>query len=206
MQIHSIKPIVSIGLLGAAALSLINCDQSGVLNNSENNKTRLSKVFVISDSIGTGYGKATPFPNRIREIVDVEVISDSVNGRQTSGGLAVIKKQLELHKPSHLLVLLGTNDVTFGTVETAISNLQDIVNTANDSGVIAVVGTLPPYLRSGQGNDFASCISVGIRDLNGANIADIQNTIGDGSTTIADGVHPNNNGQQIIAEVFLKHL
>ena len=161
---------------------------------------------MISDSIGTGYGKATPFPDRIARIVNVEVISDSVNGRQTRGGVAVIKEQLELHKPSHLFLLLGTNDVQFGSVETAISNLQDIVNAANNSGVVAVVGTLPPFLRSDQGNDLANCINVGIRDLIGADIADIQNILGDGRTTIEDGIHPNNNGQQVIAEEFLKHL
>jgi lysophospholipase L1-like esterase len=164
MQIKLDKFFNLFCLLSASFILLMSCDRSGTLEYSGNNTSTTSKIIVLSDSIGTGYGEAIPFPERIRDILDVELISNSVNGRQTSGGLAILKMQLELHKPSHLLVLLGTNDAQFGSVEAALSNLQDIVNIANDSGVFTVVGTLPPYPLSEQGNDLVNCISIGIRE------------------------------------------
>jgi len=184
--------------------SLTGCNQSE--DHKVSVKIKLAKVLVISDSIGTGYGKATPFPDRIANAITIDLISDSVNGRQTRDGVKIVIEQLSLHKPSHLIVLLGTNDAKNGIVETAIENLQEIVDVANSAGVVAIVGTLPPNLRSVEYNEFASRISNGIRDLNGAEIAEIQNTFGDGSTTIVDGIHPNDIGQQIIADTFLKHL
>jgi len=198
------KEILIIVLFWFFVSPLTSCNQSE--DQKDSGKTKLAKVLVISDSIGTGYGKATPFPDRIANAVTVDLVSDSVNGRQTMDGLEIVREQLNLHKPSHLIVLLGTNDAKNGIVETAIENLQEIVEVANGVGVVAIVGTLPPNLRSMEYNEFSSRISSGIRDLNGAEIADIQNSFGDGSTTIADGIHPNDIGQQIIADTFLKRL
>ena len=104
------------------------------------------------------------------------------------------------------MVLLGTNDARVGSVSGAVSNLQFMVNSANAAGAVAVVGTLPPYLTTAALNARSEQISQGIRGLSGARIADIRSSMGDGSTTIADGVHPNGAGQQIIADVFAASL
>ncbi len=200
------RKIILIFLAGYAIFALTNCKNSGGNSDTGGGGSTLTKILVISDSIGTGFGRATPFPNRIANVVDVTVINDSLNGRQTNGGVAVVGGQLKLHQPSHLLVLLGTNDAAKGIVGGAISNLQAMVNAANAAGVIAIVGTLPPYTSSAQNNNFTAQISNGIRGLRGAAIAEIRNAMGNGSSTIVDGIHPNDKGQQIIADEFLKKL
>ncbi len=113
---------------------------------------------------------------------------------------------ITLHKPTHLIVLLGTNDARLGTVSGALRNLQYMINFANSSGVTAIVGTLPPYLTTATLNQRSAEISSGIRSLSGARIAEVRNALGDGSVTLADGIHPNDVGQQIIADTFVGQL
>ena len=192
--------IVSMLLLG-----LVGCSSGGG-SSSGGGGAGNSKILVIGDSIGTGFGLAVPYPDRIRQATGAEVINDSADGRVTSEGAARVMSLLSVHQPTHLLVLLGTNDARVGTVSGALSNLQFMINAANSSGVIAVVATLPPYLTTATLNNRSAQISSGIRGLGGARIAEVRNALGDGSSTIADGVHPNAAGQQIIADVFSGQL
>jgi hypothetical protein len=84
--------------------------------------------------------------------------------------------------------------------------LQMIVDLGNAAGATVVIGTLPPLTNSSDDNARAAIVSDGIRGLGGASIAEVRNAMGDGSATIADGIHPNDLGQDIIAREFLNHL
>lgn len=165
----------------------------------------LDKILVIGDSIGNGAGIAAPYPARIRSSTGVPVINDSVSGRFTDDGLAVAEGLLAEHQPSHLVVLLGTNDAR-REISSTLSNLQMIVNLGNAADAKVVIGTLPPITNSSNDNTRAAIVSDRIRGLGGASIAEVRNAMGDGSTTIADGIHPNDLGQDIIAREFLNHL
>ena len=162
----------------------------------------VSKVLVIGDSISNGFGLAVPFPVRIGQATGAPIINNNANGRLSSGGLAITSQLLATHKPSHFLVLLGTNDArkAFGGT---VSNLQSMINAGNAAGAKVVVGTLPPFTNSSDSNARAADISKGIRRLRGAAIAEVRGALGNGSTTIADGIHPNSRGQQLIADQFL---
>jgi acyl-CoA thioesterase-1 len=165
----------------------------------------LDKILVIGDSIGNGAGIATPYPERIRSSTGVPVINDSASGRLTDEGLAVAEGLLAQHQPSHLVVLLGTNDAR-REISSTLSNLQMIVSLGNAADARVVIGTLPPITNSSVDNARAAIVSDGIRGLGGASIAEVRDAMGDGSTTIADGIHPNDLGQDIIAREFLNHL
>lgn len=160
------------------------------------------KVITIGDSIGNGFGIAAPWPDRLAGLIAREVENTSVSDEQTSFGLANIESLIAANNPTHVFILLGTNDAIRGSVNGAVENLQAMVDIAQRNNVIAVVGTLPPITRDAGENQRAEQISQGIRSLNGARIAPVRGMLGDGSQTIADGVHPNNEGQQLIAEAF----
>lgn len=160
----------------------------------------VTKVVAISDSLGTGFGIATPWPGRLATAINAEVINDSADGRQTGVGVGQITGLINRESPSHVVILLGTNDAIRGSVQGAINNLQQMVNIARDRDVIAIVATLPPITRSGTENSRADQISRGIRNLSGAEIADVRAAFGNDRSLIADGVHPNNTGQQLIAD------
>jgi len=161
-----------------------------------------TKVVAIGDSIGTGFGIATPWPTRLANALGVEVVNNSQSGEQTAFGLGAISGLIESEEPSHVVIMLGTNDAIRGSVPGAINNLQQMVDIANNQNVIAIVATLPPITRSGTENARAAQISSGIRDLSGARIAGVRGALGNGAGLIADGVHPNDRGQQIITDTI----
>lgn len=159
-------------------------------------------VVAIGDSIGTGFGIATPWPPRLESLIGRVVVNNSISGEETDFGLINVERLIDENNPSHVVVLLGTNDAIRGSVSGAIANLQSIVDIARSRNVIPIIGTLPPLTNSTAQNARAAQISNGIRGLNGAVVAEVRGALGDGNGTIADGIHPNNTGQQIIAETF----
>lgn len=163
----------------------------------------LTGVVAIGDSIGNGFGIATPWPTLIQNSIPVPVNNTSVTDMQTDFGVSVIEGLIQANNPSHVLILLGTNDAIRGSVPAAISNLQAMVNIANANNVIAVVGTVPPIPANSVYDGRAAQISDGIRGLSGATIAEVRGALGDGMGLFPDGIHPNTTGQQIIADAYL---
>lgn len=161
-------------------------------------------IVAIGDSIGTGFNIATPWPTRLNSILGIPIDNNSVTGEPTAYGLSIINGLLDDKKPSHVVILLGTNDAIRGSVDVALSNLQAMVNTARDKSVIPVIVTLPPITRSSSENAKAAQISNGIKNLQNAVVADARAALN--SSHIADGVHPNNEGQQIIADVIAQKI
>lgn len=163
----------------------------------------LTSVVTIGDSIGTGFGVATPWPSILASTLGVPLVNNSVSGEQTGFGLRVIEDLLAEHQPSHVVILLGTNDAIRGSVGNAIANLQAMVDIAQRRNVIAIVGTLPPIIRSATENQRTAEISMGIRGISGASIAGVRGALGDGDgLLVSDGIHPNDAGQQRIAQAF----
>ena len=168
------------------------------------------RVITIGDSIGNGFGIATPWPTRLAPIIGREIINNSVTNEQTSFGVSVIQQMITENNPTHVFILLGTNDAARGSVSVAISNLQTMVDIARDNNVIPVVGTLPPLTPAPPSNlpNFdtvaadarAEQISAGIRGLSNARIAPVRSMVS--RSNIVDGIHPNDQGQQQIAEAM----
>ncbi|MFT7526647.1 MAG: acyl-CoA thioesterase-1 [Arenicella sp.] len=96
----------------------------------------IRSFVAIGDSIGNGAGYVSvPWPELVQGAFGVSLVNDSINGRQTGQGLNLIRDLLTRHDPSHVLILLGTNDATKGgSVSGAIANLQEIANIAEGLG------------------------------------------------------------------------
>lgn len=167
----------------------------------------LTGIVIVADSIGTGAGvvaSSSAFPALIRSMVNVPVTDDSVPGRQVSSGVASARALIASQRPSHIIVLLGTNDANNGNPSSAISGLRTIADIANSAGVIPIIGTLPRFTRDSAANARAGQISGGIRGIN-ARIVEIRGALAP-SDISSDGFHPNANGQQIIASLFINAL
>jgi acyl-CoA thioesterase-1 len=164
--------------------------------------TQSVSVVAIGDSIGTGFGIATPWPVLLGQSLGAPVNNNSISGEQTNYGVRIIGDRLDAVQPTHVVILLGTNDAIRGSVSNAIANLQTMVDAARQRNVIAIVGTLPPITRSNAEDARAQQINQGIRTLNGATVVGVRAALGDGSGFIADGVHPNQSGQQVISDAF----
>lgn len=167
----------------------------------------LTKIVILADSIGTGAGvvpRDSAFPSLLRAMTGVTVVDDSVGGRQAAAAIGSARTLVSSEQPSHLIVLLGTNDANNGNPSTAISSLRQIVDIGNSAGVTVIVGTLPRFTRDPAANARAGEISGGIRGLN-ARIAEIRNSLGPDAIA-SDGFHPNAAGQQTIADLFFMAL
>ena len=196
----------TINLLALAlfALLLSACNSQ---NSDQLNQQPLSKIAVIGDSIGNGYKLATPWPTLLQKELNVTMFNTSISGKETGWGLEVIDGILDTHQPSHLLISLGTNDAAHGpSIEVAISNLEKMVDIANSKGIAVMVGTVIANHRSKQADQRAQQINRGIFKLSKATIVDVRAKMGDAKGLLADGVHPNQQGQRLIANAFLEQL
>jgi acyl-CoA thioesterase-1 len=168
----------------------------------------IRSFVAIGDSIGNGAGYVSvPWPELVQGAFGVSLVNDSINGRQTGQGLNLIRDLLTRHDPSHVLILLGTNDATKGgSVSGAIANLQEMANIAESLGVIAVIGTTITTTRSAEFDRKTADIAAGIRGINNALIAESRVAFGNGNDLLADDVHPNAQGQRVIADEFINAL
>jgi lysophospholipase L1-like esterase len=160
-------------------------------------------LVAIGDSLTAGSNVSGPsYPARLSGILGKTVqnrgvpgATSSAAGGQASGALAA--------KPSHLLILFGTNDV-FREVppDTVAANVRAAVNAAKANKTIPVVGTLPPNLRSDFQQGIVNAYNGRLKGV-GARVADISREFGSGAGLIQDdGFHPNDQGTAIIAFAF----
>lgn len=163
-------------------------------------------IVVIGDSIGTGFAAGTNFPAIIEGLTGIPVINASTPGISAEGGVSKAQSLIDRFRPMYLVVLLGTNNAAgaAGGISGAISSLRFVASLANGEGVIPVIGTLPPITRDIEENAAASAISGGILGIGGARIARINSALG--PSDIADGVHPNDNGQSKIGSLFAQQI
>ncbi len=200
------RKIIRPAILFLISIFLVACGGGGSDSGGEQapptDPVAVRSVVAIGDSIGNGFGIATPWPTLLGGAINRTVVNLSVTNEQTGFGVSNIERLINENDPSHVFILLGTNDAIRGSVPNALANLQSMVDTARARDVIPIVGTLPPITRSTTENRRADEISRGIRRLNNAVVAEVRGALGNGSSTIADGVHPNQGGQQLITNAF----
>lgn len=173
------------------------------------------------------------YPARLQRLLDgkygegaFKVVSSGVPGEDTTQGLARIDAVLAENKPQWVFILYGTNDLwTSRGVprETTNANLRAMIRKAlGDAAVI--IATLPPVWRDearvAEINGIIKVIAVEedvpLVDLNGRLTAAIKSR-GDFASESAwrefynwsdedRGLHPNENGYQIIAAAWLEAL
>ena len=185
------------------SLILVACG-GGSSSSSTSTSSNVTSILAIGDSIGAGFGGTTPWPSLVAAGTGIPVANDSSNGRKASQSVGLVRSQVAAINPSHVVILLGTNDAEDGNVSGAVSAMQQIIAETQAAGVTIIVGTLTPLFR-GNGGFFAQQISAGYRSL-GAPIAEVEGAFGGNTDLIFDGIHPVNEGQQLIADAFISQL
>jgi lysophospholipase L1-like esterase len=176
-------------------------------------------LIAVGDSITYGINHDNPseegYVPKLSRLLGKNVINLGVPGA-TSGDVADhIVEYLERYHPTHVLLLVGANDVISfpWDVTHYIHVLQYIINTIRTYNAIPVVGTLTPFC-----SDYASDYSTrNINDRNEAIHQDIEKGM---SVTIADfaaiftcdmmehngGHHPNSWGYEVMAQIWYETL
>ena len=200
---HPFVPLLFIGLTATAVLakSPAATATSGQTKN----------VLVLGDSISAGYGlkRADAFPAQLSEMATksgqrVRVINAGVTGDTTAGGLRRLKPLLD-RRVDVLLIELGINDAFRSVpVEQIETNLQKIIDLTRarypDVHVVIAGMQLPGYSQGDYLTAFGS-MYVELAQRNHAELVPflLEGVIGNPAFNLPDMIHPNANGQKILA-------
>ena len=195
----------SSGSDGAAAEAADDESQS----NAEEDSDAPGPIVAFGDSITSG--EADPgvpsYPSRLAQIKGEDVYNRGVGGISSCAAANAINLALSLD-PRIVLILLGTNNVLAGhDPAEAKECLRWIIQDVKDAGGRPIIGTIPPLV-----GDKASLMPI-VDQMNAliralaaeeqATLVDLANEFGTGEgLMLADGIHPNGTGAQLIALAF----
>jgi len=166
-------------------------------------------VLAFGDSITAGVeGGGAPYPARLAALSGKTVINSGVGGQESGAGLARLGGALAANKPGYICILYGANDVIMGRDQNStIANLADMLQQAQANKTVPMIATLTPMLgEHGPWTSAVDRLNDAIRNLasaTGTTLVDLNAEFGDAETLLlGDGLHPNDQGNQIIALAF----
>ena len=181
---------------------------------------KAKSLLILGDSISAGYGmsKEKQWSEVLKEKLNQEkislkVINASVSGETTGGGLVRSDKLLQNNMPSYLLIELGGNDALRGyPPQTVKSNLLEIINLGKTYGSKSIIMQIriPPNYGNRYRNEFESIYTEIAEETGSLYMPFMLNNIAlEKNLMMADGIHPTEEAQPLIAEEifnFLKDL
>jgi len=176
------------------------------------------RIVFLGDSLTAGYGldPEQSYPSVIGELLAergkaVTIINAGVSGDTTAGGLRrvdwILRQEIDI-----LVIALGANDALRGQpVEETRENLRRIIEKARKGqpkARIVLAGMLaPPNMGDPYAADFAA-IFPGLAESESVELIPflLEGVAGEPSLNLPDGIHPNGEGQRIIARNVLDVL
>lgn len=175
-------------------------------------------ILCFGDSLTAGYGldPEVAWPALLQERINAEgldwsILAGGVSGDTSAGGLRRIGWMLR--RPVDIIILaLGSNDGLRGVdLETTRQNLQGIIDRVrqrNPEVTVVVAGMLmPPNL----GLEYTEAFQRIFPELAEANDAVLipfllEGVAGDPDLNLPDGIHPNKEGQRILADTVWESI
>lgn len=174
------------------------------------------RVLFLGDSLTAGLGlpEAEAYPAVVDGLLDehgldVVVINAGLSGDTSAGGLERLDWVLR-QRPDVVVLELGPNDGLRGLpLDDTEDNLRRIIEGARASGARVLLAGLqiPPNYGPEYAESFRSMYPRLAEDLDVPLIPFLLEGVGgDPSLNLPDGLHPNTEGQRLIAETVLPHL
>lgn len=188
-------------------------------NTSEDTTTANSTIVLFGDSITAGYGLDNiddAYPGILQEKIDslgydYTVVNSGVSGETSAGGKSriswIMKQNVDI-----FLLELGANDGLRGLpLSETKSNLQYIIDTVKekspDTQIILAGMQLPPNMGQEYTNEFQQ-LYVDLAESNNVTFIPfiLENVGGIEDLNQADGIHPTEEGHQIVANTVWEVL
>ena len=178
---------------------------------------KAKSLLILGDSISAGYGmsKEKQWSEVLKEKLNQEkislkIINASVSGETTGGGLVRSDKLLQNNMPNYLLIELGGNDALRGyPPQTVKSNLLEIINLAKTYGSKSIIMQIriPPNYGNRYRNEFESIYTEIAEETGSLYMPFMLNNIAlEKNLMMADGIHPTEKAQPLIAEEIFNYL
>jgi lysophospholipase L1-like esterase len=181
-------------------------DGAGVGDVGSNNPN----VYVaMGDStVYGGNGGGDPFPPRLAAMTGRTVLNYGADSETTGRVLDRTSSVLANDKPAAMLLYVGPVDLIRGySIDSAIDNLRAIIQLSKANATIPIVATLLPMSAS------RALWAAGARELSsrirslaaseGARLVDLEARFGSGEgLMLDDGLHPNDAGNQLMANAY----
>ncbi|MEW9123483.1 MAG: GDSL-type esterase/lipase family protein [Thermotaleaceae bacterium] len=105
------------------------------------------RIVCIGDSLTYGYRirRSEAWTHLLEKKYNIEVINKGICGDSTGGMLARFQQDVVLEKPSHVLIMGGTNDFIMGlSWEMVRANIFTMGHHAHAYGIIPIIGIPTP--------------------------------------------------------------
>ncbi|MBC7796995.1 MAG: arylesterase [Pyrinomonadaceae bacterium] len=179
------------------------------INNLPTNPKR-KKIVAFGDSLTAGFGltEAESYTVLLQQKLqadgyDYEVVNAGISGDTSSGGLDRIDWSLKQPNVEVLVLELGANDLLRGlSVAEMKSNLRKIIQKAKAKNVkVLFCGMLAPVSMGEYQREFSAAFTDLAKEEKVAFLPFFLDKVG-GVKTLnqADGIHPNAEGEKIIAQ------
>ena len=183
----------------------------GGLSNDDPGDNNLNVVIAFGDSLTAG--EVMPaYPSILTDLIGKTVTNDGVYGSTAASGSGRVAGVIANRKGAFMLILYGVNDIMFGRSTSEIAgSLGKIVDTCKDKHVVPVLATYPipihgHELFAGATYRLNNAIRAlaAERDIKCVDLEKefLDGTEPDASLYLDDGLHPNNQGNQVMALAF----
>jgi acyl-CoA thioesterase I len=172
-------------------------------------------IVAFGDSLTAGYGvpPGQSYPDFLQRKIDergysYHVINEGVSGDTSSAGVVRIDTVIADH-PGIVIVAFGGNDGLRGLpVDAMEKNLREIITRLQQAGAKVVLGgmTLPPNYGSDYVHAFEQVYPRLAKELHAALIPFLLEGVAARPELLADEIHPNAEGCEIVAGVVMKAL
>lgn len=183
------------------------------------NASAENKLVILGDSLTEGYGvsKDSAFPALLEKKIKISgknwiVINAGISGSTTASGPGRIKWLLKSssEKPKLILVILGANDGLRGLKpEESEKNLSQIIEMIQKEKINVILGGL--YMPPNYGKDYTEKFKKIYSHVSTKHKIKLipfilEGVGGQSDKNLADGIHPNEKGHEIIANNIYKAL
>ncbi|BBL69834.1 arylesterase [Methylogaea oryzae] len=172
---------------------------------------RAETVLLLGDSISAGYGLPTGrgWADLLRDKLkqaggDYTLANASISGETSAGGLARIDQELSMHRPAIVILELGANDGLRGLPPAQLAaNLEAIAQRSQAAGarVLLLGMRLPPNYGPRYLAAYADAYAALAKKLGLPFVPFLlEGFAEDPAWFQADGIHPNEAAQPLLAE------
>ena len=125
----------------------------------------VEKIVCIGDSLTAGYGveEGYGWTDILQSRTNTKIINSGLSGDTTTGMLVRFRTRVLNHKPSHVIIMGGTNDLLLKLGdELILSNIHAMIRHARHAGIIPVIGLPTTVFSEGTVDDYGIYASMSV--------------------------------------------